>query len=48
MRIKSSQKLVEEAQKNIETLQPSEVKDLSELENLVRILQNNVKENQNA
>tara|TARA_B100001093_G_C26710990_1_gene963394 strand:- start:234 stop:632 length:399 start_codon:yes stop_codon:yes gene_type:complete len=37
MRIKSSQKLVEEAQKNIETLQPSEVKDLNEKKEITLI-----------
>ena len=37
MSIKSSQKLVEEAQKNIETLQPSEVKDLNEKKEITLI-----------
>ena len=37
MRIKSSQKLVEEAQKNIETLKPSEVKNLAEKKEITLI-----------
>ena len=37
MRIKSSQKLVEEAQKNIETLKPSDVKNLIEKKEITLI-----------
>ena len=37
MSIKSSQTLVEEAQKNIETLKPSEVKDLAEKKEITLI-----------
>ena len=37
MIIKSSQKLVEEAQKNIETLKPNEVKDLDEKKEITLI-----------